>query len=557
MEENAALEATPLPRQARFLRFGAVFLTLWAPFFLLSSDAGHPISFGALALSALVFAIPAWVLDLAMKGPDRKRQAFLFAAAFGLFLNIQARGFDGIVFVIGVLALSGLFWGLRAHLPTILVTVMATTMLSAWILPTGIGVPDEIPVPRDSPAAPAGGKGLFLHLILDEMVGPAGIPEDVPGSQPFREDFDALLDRFDFTVLPQSHSEHNSSKDSMAAFLNFESTTRPHESFHGKRPYILSRNAYFEWLSAERGPFHVLQSDYMEFCAESPVPLASCTAYRHGALGWLDDVELSVVDEFAVVFGVYANSRGVLEFLGKRILDASIFLARAGLEPPRLLHWDGILAPANGRAAFARLEDAVVNGPSDGTYFAHVILPHSPYVVDANCAMLPAPLSWKSHTPRFEKDNTAEERIERYRLYWGQARCAMQLFAGLLERLEAKGRLDDATILVQGDHGSRIAEVSARASNRDRFRTVDFWDSFGALLAYRGPGLPDAVPGHPTTLSEGLADFARAASSREARALVPAPRPEALPSTEPAHALRAFLLAKDDEERVPLTLLGR
>ena len=99
------------------------------------------------------------------------------------------------------------------------------------------------------------------------------------------------------------------------------------------------------------------------------------------------------------------------------------------------------------------------------------------------------------------------------------------------EFLNAGGSVKDGTIVIQGDHGTRISTVSARADNADRFGVADFWDGFGALFAYRGPGLAAPQGDRPTPLSRALADFARQAS-RPGNALTP-------PASPPADRIRS------------------
>lgn len=65
--------------------------------------------------------------------------------------------------------------------------------------------------------------------------------------------------------------------------------------------------------------------------------------------------------------------------------------------------------------------------------FVQAIMPHSPYIFDADC---------RRHPPRVSGE-----------AYAGQAGCAIRLVANFIAELKRLGRYDDALIIVHGDHG--------------------------------------------------------------------------------------------------------
>jgi hypothetical protein len=77
--------------------------------------------------------------------------------------------------------------------------------------------------------------------------------------------------------------------------------------------------------------------------------------------------------------------------------------------------------------------------PATGQYvFAHVILPHTPYVLDRECNYVGRAAA---------QTQTDQER------YLQQVQCAHKLLALLVKKLESLGRLDDSLLIVQADHG--------------------------------------------------------------------------------------------------------
>lgn len=94
----------------------------------------------------------------------------------------------------------------------------------------------------------------------------------------------------------------------------------------------------------------------------------------------------------------------------------------------------------------AKLTRAESARPPKGSYvYGHFLMPHRPLVVDANCNYRPA-----GKTPAAYRD---------------QATCALRKVAAFLAELKRLGRFDDALIVLQSDHGSRLGEMR---DTRDR-----------------------------------------------------------------------------------------
>ncbi len=547
MPTESAGVAEPQAGFADFaLRFAAAFLVLWTPYVLISSARGHPIPPVSLWYSAMIFALPALVAAIAMGGIGRRRRALLFALLVGLFLNIQLGWFDDWIALVGIIALAGLFWLLRVHLTTILCAIFATIVVSAFLLPAGSRSPDVRETRPDVHPLGRKGEGLYIHLILDEFAGPAGVPADIEGSHAFRRELIDFFESHGFSLYHASHSDHFASADSIAELLNFEATARPDRNYHGKKPFVLDRNTYFEWLGESRGEIDVVQSNFMDFCVESPIPLASCTTYRHDGTNWLRRAELDPWAKMSVLLGLYLNSRGFLESFGKDYQRLRRRLDERGISLPELVSWNGILAPPNGLRALEQLQERALSGPRNATYFAHLLLPHFPYVFDARCDYDPRPLDWLGNNPRHLKNNTPVERAERYPKYWAQTRCTLARLDAFLAALERADRLRDATLVFQGDHGSRISRVGARAQNATRFGRADFWDGYGALLAIRDPHYRPRDLKSPVSLTTALASFARERTGPDATVHLPN-------RGQPGEA-SVFLLGEDDEDRIRIPI---
>jgi hypothetical protein len=92
---------------------------------------------------------------------------------------------------------------------------------------------------------------------------------------------------------------------------------------------------------------------------------------------------------------------------------------------------------------FLRVLDDESSRPATGQYiFWHVILPHGPFVLDHECAYI-GRIAEAERTPQADQER-----------YLEQAQCANKLMTLLMDKLASLGRLDDALIIVQADHGN-------------------------------------------------------------------------------------------------------
>ncbi len=93
--------------------------------------------------------------------------------------------------------------------------------------------------------------------------------------------------------------------------------------------------------------------------------------------------------------------------------------------------------------------------------------------------------------------NTPASREKRYTSYFDQVRCAHHKLSILLAAMEDAGVLADATIIVHGDHGSRIALHKPNIGSPALLSDTDIVDNYSTLFAVRMPG---GAPGYDRPL---------------------------------------------------------
>jgi len=467
------------------IRLAACFLILWTPFFFFSGYRGHPVPAASLVYSAVLFAIAALVVALIVGRGQGIRRIVVFTLIVCLFLNVQFRWFDDAVAYAGAVLIAGLFWLIRQHLAVILATIFATVLVASVVVTPADQYRDRTIVENQGADETLPPSGLIIHMIMDEFAGIQGIPDNIAGGPALKSDIADFFQSYGFALQRRAISEYTASRSSISGIVNFEASATPEKNFHGKRPYVLKNNAYFELLHQRNYRIHVYQSTYMDFCAEAPVPLALCFTYRYDGTDWLKSVALGDYQKMTVLLGMYFNLPGVFESLWKSYVGLRDTAEMIGLSLPAVMAWDGSAASANAASAFDTFRETVVAAPSGTAHFAHLLLPHSPYVFDRDCSLRTPPFDWLSHRSLHRKSNSAAGRERRYDQYFAQVRCTLRHLRTLFDGLKEAGKWADTTIILHGDHGSRIYETAPRAKNRQHLTAQDLTDGYSTLFAVK------------------------------------------------------------------------
>ena len=139
--------------------------------------------------------------------------------------------------------------------------------------------------------------------------------------------------------------------------------------------------------------------------------------------------------------------------------------------------------------------------------FAHLLMPHYPYVYNADCQALRPPSDMASEATRSGRNASMDQdtRIRattaiRYALYFQQIRCAHRKIDALIAAIPPSLR-HDAIVIIQGDHGSRIGLVEPNNRGESAFTGSDYADFFSTLFAVRSPRLAAANDLPPASIT--------------------------------------------------------
>ncbi len=336
---------------------------------------------------------------------------------------------------------------------------------------------------------PAGSGNHVLWLILDEQIGIDGFPE-CPECASAKARLRNTLDKYNFTSFPGAFSNYASTFDSVPSVLNGRLLRGPRELMARQgarhlRNYIVRANSLFDEFAAKGYQVIGYQHASLKTCAPE-FGSAECREYRD-ELGWLQKAPGGWTERFRWIVGSYQASDPVL------VRVKGFFPFRFGLQ------MTGPLAVA-GFWPYG-LADDILDEPRRTFFFAHVLTPHLPYLYRRDGSVRPL-AEWSGD--RADERVDKAEYTRRYARYCEQVEFVAGQMDELFGDLERHGVLRNMTVVVHGDHGSRIRRTLVEAPGRarqagddympDAFdyagrpKTRDLIDRFSTLLAIKRPG---------------------------------------------------------------------
>lgn len=401
---------------------------------------------------------------------------------------------------------------LRRHLPAVL-TAAGSVFIAATLLIPGSGAREDQPAAAGATARPqpaaAADLPVILHLVLDEHIGTDGLPPEVPGSAELARWLTESYVGQGFRLHPDAYSEYFETRNSLANLLNFSSgeSDWAHLVRERHKPYVLAESAYFRHLGGLGYRLHVYESDYLDYCHVPGITYAGCAHYRANSIAALPAASLGIVDRARFIRNSVLGTSQYLQKLRDKYVRIRATLPRLALPA-----WDdGVsrVGPLPVLAVLRKLEADLRAARPGNAYFAHLLIPHFPYLLDAQCRVRKNIDEWLYNydpTASELEPNSAAGRAARYEQYFAQIRCEQHLVNRLFEAMRQAGVWRTAIVIVHGDHGSRIVRRLPVQQTAASLTRSDLHDGFSTLFAAKLPGRAPGVVRDAKPLQALLAD---------------------------------------------------
>jgi len=390
-----------------------------------------------------------------------------------------------------------LAWAVRAWLNVLVVTVFGSMMVSMVLFQPA--PPDAWEV-RSQAVDVAGSRPPVLHVVLDQQIGIGGLPPGIAGSRELAADLRAFYADYGFTLFTRAFTHFPESAYSISNLLNGEVRSNAWRYHDGGPDYVrLKQNAWFRQLAKSGTTIDVVQSRFFDFCAAddaSRKAIRVCSVYNHDDVRFFHDLDMGPLAKAKLLFAyfLWSDFRPLLA----RILYAydnvrRRLVARWGFNWPAWVYKPIAPRALVARDAMSRLSDRAQELKAGQAVFAHILLPHDPYMFDPACGVAEDRGGWarrRSPLWEFNVGNSPDARARSYGAYLKQVRCVHTLLGVMFDKMRAAGAWDDTTVIIHGDHGSTIGLTEVHPLNAGRLRDRDIVDYFSTHFAIKIPGSP-------------------------------------------------------------------
>jgi hypothetical protein len=286
----------------------------------------------------------------------------------------------------------------------------------------------DLPGPKGQAQAATPDLPNVYYIVLDGHSALRAFPPATPGAgslfQRIRDDYR----RVGLELHEGAYSRFQWTDRSL--YTTLDNALHPDALEEQDHRLVLPSNTLFDHMISQGYRPRIHHSDYFDLCEAALEGAPHCERYRVNNL----DHAMPAAQKYP-------------------LLLASLLHRVAGGAP--LAQKKRAFGVINSVHAFERLIDAVPEHPRGQFVFAHFLLPHEPYVLDESCNFDSAAIWRKRFQEHYSLIHPSEAARHRAQ-YVPQVGCTHSLLMKLVGALVRAGRLEESTIIVHGDHGSRI-----------------------------------------------------------------------------------------------------
>jgi hypothetical protein len=391
---------------------------------------------------------------------------------------LDSRSHRGAFFLVAALLIFALLWILRDRIAFILFAGSIAFFLSTALI---------------TPAAASEHLDPVVYLIFDESIGLDGIDQSIPGGKEAYTLLRSTFEKHGFRIYGAAFSRHYTTTRSIPALLNFNWK----ENYAGRvsrysfdfpnRPEDFKKLALFDLFIKRGYKIKVYQTRHINFCGAAKV---ECKTYPSF------DPKSKFITENPDGSAPFDGDKIVLATLTQAFSFSSLINRLSPLVSEAFPKRPDLITPTHFDAFgfeqwFTQFSQSVLNDNRGVVHFGHFLVPHNPGVLDDNCK---PQARWEKPYYLFEAKGLSGHaldaaRLKDYQWYFAQVSCVAKKLDAFLTKLDRAPAFKTATIVVHGDHGSRISAGSEAENLTDR----DMVDNFSTLYAIKGP---DIVPGY-------------------------------------------------------------
>ncbi len=480
--------------QSMWLNFCIVlfpFFTLITPFLVFLEHHSYGIFHIEIFMSILGFLLVSLLCSAGMRYGGFIGKNFFAFVLVTLFFSIQFGSSGEIVFTCMLLGVAVALLIFKDNFPLIAASIFATffiVTLSQVFLPQEV---QSLEIAKQDLAVGSGPVPRIIHLILDEHIGLEGIPTDIPEGMEVKSQLVEFYEKYGFMTFGGAYSHYSLTINSIPNLLNFSSAAKTRIYIgEGDNPDRLLENLYFEGLAQAGYRLNVWWGHHIDYCSHSQVLIDNCLQIPSHGLKITQSLDLNMLERVQLIFSnyinlsnIYGGARNYYETFRNEILPYGVSLPSATWDRHKVTTLPYLFS-------LEALWQSILDLPEGNVAFAHLLLPHSPYVTNADCTIRTSLQEWKYNvlsSTRGGVPNTKDSRETHYREYFKQVQCVYRKLDELFKRMEYAGLFENSVIIIHGDHGSRIMKTEPTIENEQTLSKQDIVDGYSTLFAVKFP----------------------------------------------------------------------
>jgi hypothetical protein len=310
--------------------------------------------------------------------------------------------------------------------------------------------------------SPSSQQPAVYYIVLDGMSGLPAFPGFVPGAPALRERIRSDYRSAGFDIYERAYSNHLWTDRALYSILDNEIHEAPATQYRGR--IGIPRTRLMDAFLAHGLRARIHQSSFLDFCTALAEDNPECSVYpaRHLGTSHPSSVELRTL------------IAGLASRLGER---------RSWGNRRRLF---GVV---NSLDAFDRMIAEVGQQDAGRFVFAHILLPHEPFVLDGACQINGDEVE-RNATRTSYVEIGRRDALRRWRAYLGQVACVHSRVMRLIAALRRAGRYDETTLIVHSDHGSRISLAGPYGPTKVEMSPRLFLDFYSTLFVVKPGSFP-------------------------------------------------------------------
>ncbi|RVE95801.1 nodulation protein NoeB [Sinorhizobium meliloti] len=385
----------------------------------------------------------------------------------------------------GLVVLTLILFRLMAAVPRMM-AAFAVALLGSTILDRGLVT--EASAEEPAPAV--------IYIVTDEMIGISGIDTRLPNGAEAKAALSRVFQKYGFRLHSKAFSRHILTQVSVPAALNMDYSYNfpgdgSHYAYPGEVTTFKELSLFSLWHRQGLG-VNVFQSAHLDYCQTAT--LVECHTFASfdgtrfiqrqrvegGPYRDIPPASASLADVKALVEGNRQSlAMAAVGFVASNLLKTS---ETAGQEwHPR--SYDQLAFPY----WLGQFQNTILDKGRGNAFFAHFLFPHSPAVYNKDCKPTNRWLdrSYLTEVRGLTGQELDAAREKEYGFYFAQTLCLARQLDKFFNAVLSDKRFQDATIIVHGDHGSRISA----GRNVETMSPRDYVDNYSALYAVRKPGV--------------------------------------------------------------------